>query len=279
MSENTHANVETEALEQDVTQKEQVEAKQEKTERTFTRAEIGKMLAAERAKWEDEQAEIIEQAKSEGERLAKMTKDERAKEEEARRIQAIEERERVLAEKEMRVATQTLLSEEGLPVEFLDFVISETAEVTKEKIGLLRSVFDKAVESRVDERLAQKVLAREVVTLVHGEEAYKEALNITEQLFAGNIKNLSVKELKQGLRGVPNYQVQADENLNIVEILVSAGVVNSKRQAREDVQNGAIYVNGDRIQDLDYVLSSADKLENELTVIRRGKKKYFVLTY
>ena len=57
----------------------------------------------------------------------------------------------------------------------------------------------------------KKILAREVVTLVHGEEAYKEALNITEQLFAGNIKNLSVKELKQGLRGVPNYQVQADE--------------------------------------------------------------------
>ena len=66
---------------------------------------------------------------------------------------------------------------------------------------------------------------------------------------------------------------------NIVELLVSSGVVNSKRQAREDVQNGAIYVNGDRIQDLDYVLSDADKLENELTVIRRGKKKYFVLTY
>jgi len=137
----------------------------------------------------------------------------------------------------------------------------------------------KQFEAAPHERLAQKILAREVVTLVHGEEAYKEALNITEQLFAGNIKNLSVKELKQGLRGVPNYQVQADENHNIVELLVSSGVVNSKRQAREDVQNGAIYVNGDRIQDLDYVLSDADKLENELTVIRRGKKKYFVLTY
>ena len=90
---------------------------------------------------------------------------------------------------------------------------------------------------------------------------------------------MSVKELKQGLRGVPNYQIQADENLNIVEILVSSGVVNSKRQAREDVQNGAIYLNGERIQDLDYVLSASDKLEDELTVIRRGKKKYFVLTY
>lgn len=137
----------------------------------------------------------------------------------------------------------------------------------------------KQFEAAPHERLAQKILAREVVTLVHGEKAYKEALNITEQLFAGNIKNLSVKELKQGLRGVPNYQVKADDNLNIVELLVTAGVINSKRQAREDVQNGAIYVNGERIQSLDYTLTDADKLENELTVIRRGKKKYFVLTY
>ena len=137
----------------------------------------------------------------------------------------------------------------------------------------------KQFEAAPHERLAQKILAREVVTLVHGEEAYKEALNITEQLFAGNIKNLSVKELKQGLRGVPNYQVKTDDNLNIVEVLVAAGIVNSKRQAREDVQNGAIYVNGERIQDLNYTLTDADKLENELTVIRRGKKKYFVLTY
>ncbi|WP_247948092.1 tyrosine--tRNA ligase [Streptococcus constellatus] len=137
----------------------------------------------------------------------------------------------------------------------------------------------KQFEAAPHERLAQKILAREVVTLVHGEEAYKVALNITEQLFAGNIKNLSVKELKQGLRGVPNYQVKVDDNLNIVEMLVTAGIVNSKRQAREDVQNGAIYVNGERIQDLNYTLTDADKLENELTVIRRGKKKYFVLTY
>ncbi|HEM3529519.1 TPA: tyrosine--tRNA ligase [Streptococcus suis] len=129
------------------------------------------------------------------------------------------------------------------------------------------------------ERLAQKILAKEVVTLVHGEEAYKQALNITEQLFAGNIKNLSAKELKQGLSNVPNYAVQAEDNLNIVELLVTSGIVNSKRQAREDVANGAIYVNGERVQDLDYTLSDSDKIDGELTVIRRGKKKYSVLTY
>ncbi|MBM7643385.1 tyrosine--tRNA ligase [Streptococcus loxodontisalivarius] len=145
--------------------------------------------------------------------------------------------------------------------------LEEIAEIEKE--------FDQARH----ERLAQKVLAREVVTLVHGEEAYQQALNITEQLFAGNIKNLSAKELKQGLSNVPNYAVQADDNLNIVEILVTAKISPSKRQAREDVQNGAIYINGERIQDLDYTLSDSDKIDNELTVIRRGKKKYSVLTY
>ena len=145
--------------------------------------------------------------------------------------------------------------------------LDEIAEIEKE--------FDAARH----ERLAQKILAKEVVTLVHGEEAYNQALNITEQLFAGNIKNLSAKELKQGLSNVPNYAVQATDDRNIVELLVASGVVNSKRQAREDVQNGAIYVNGERLQDLDYNLSDSDKIDGELTVIRRGKKKYFVLTY
>ncbi|EHI74124.1 tyrosyl-tRNA synthetase [Streptococcus criceti] len=129
------------------------------------------------------------------------------------------------------------------------------------------------------ERLAQKILAKEVVTLVHGEEAYQEALKITEQLFAGNIKSLSAAELKQGLSGVPTYAVQADDDFNIVEMLVKSGISSSKRQAREDVQNGAIYLNGERLQDLNYKLSDSDKIDNELTVIRRGKKKYFVLTY
>lgn len=138
---------------------------------------------------------------------------------------------------------------------------------------------EKQFDAARHERLAQKILAKEVVTLVHGEEAYQQALNITEQLFAGNIKNLSAKELKQGLSNVPNYAVQAEDNLNIVELLVTSGIVNSKRQAREDVQNGAIYVNGERVQDLDYTLSDSDKIDGELTVIRRGKKKYSVLTY
>lgn len=62
-------------------------------------------------------------------------------------------------------------------------------------------------------------------------------------------------------------------------MLVTAGISPSKRQAREDLQNGAIYLNGERLQNLDYSLSTADRIDNQLTVIRRGKKKYAVLTY
>ncbi|CRH93242.1 Tyrosine--tRNA ligase [Chlamydia trachomatis] len=62
-------------------------------------------------------------------------------------------------------------------------------------------------------------------------------------------------------------------------MLVTAGISPSKRQAREDVQNGAIYINGERVQELDYTLSDTDKIDNQLTVVRRGKKKYAVLTY
>ena len=87
------------------------------------------------------------------------------------------------------------------------------------------------------------------------------------------------KLTKKLLKSLNNYAVSDNDNRKIVEMLVAAKISPSKRQAREDVQNGAIYINGERIQDLNYTLSDDDKIDNELTVIRRGKKKYFVLTY
>jgi hypothetical protein len=195
MSENTQATVETEAIEKDVAQEEQVETKQEKSERTFTRAEFGKAVAAEiakaRASWEAEQAEALELAKSEGERLAKLTKDERAKEEEAKRIKAIEEREQAIAEREMKMATMALLVEEGLPQEFLGHVLAPTAEEVKAKISDLRNVFDKEVEKRVNERLVQSTprrgaingLAKEDIMAIENDEERQRAIAENIQLF------------------------------------------------------------------------------------------------
>ncbi len=123
-----------------------------------------------------------------------------------------------------------------------------------------------------------KSLGREVAHPVHGEEAsqrspkYHWANSLQE-----NIKTFLSKSSNKGLRENWDYQVQADENHNIVELLVSSAV-NSKRQAREDVQNGAIYATVTASAKLDYVLSDADKLDrNELTVIR-GKSTLYWLT-
>lgn len=129
-------------------------------------------------------------------------------------------------------------------------------------------------EAARHERLAQKVLAREVVSLVHGKEAYEQAVKTSEILFGGgDLRQLDAKSILTGLKAAPQHQIAPDEDLTLIELLISAGIAPSKRQAREDITNGAIYINGERVQELDYVLTDSDKIENRLTVIRRGKKE------
>ncbi len=144
-----------------------------------------------------------------------------------------------------------------------------------EEIAAIEKEFLAAPETRV----AQKALAKEVTTLVHGAKAYEQAVHISESLFNGDIKGLSADEIAQGFKGVPTYQVSNDDELNIVELLTTSKIEASKRQAREDIQNGAIYVNGERQQELNYVINEEDRIGGKYVVIRRGKKKYFLLTF
>ncbi|MFC4651375.1 tyrosine--tRNA ligase [Lactococcus nasutitermitis] len=145
-----------------------------------------------------------------------------------------------------------------------------------EEIEEIRVKFDEARH----ERFAQKILAKEVVTLVHGEKAYAHAVKISDILFGnGDLKELKADEILTGLKAVPRYEIKSTDDLALVELLISAGIEKSKRQAREDITNGAIYINGERVTELDYVLNDADKIDEKLTVIRRGKKNNFVLTY
>ncbi|MGX7111988.1 tyrosine--tRNA ligase [Gemella cuniculi] len=127
-------------------------------------------------------------------------------------------------------------------------------------------------------RLAQKTLAEELVKIVHGEAALESALNITKALFSGNIKELTSKELEYAVKGMPKVKLEKQE-YGIVDFLVESNLVQSKRQAREDINNGAIYVNGDKITDLEYLVENKDRLEDSFTVLRRGKKKYLLVEY
>ncbi|MGD7044255.1 tyrosine--tRNA ligase [Jeotgalibacillus proteolyticus] len=138
---------------------------------------------------------------------------------------------------------------------------------------------EKSVQTEPHLRAAQKALAEEMTRMIHGEEALEEAQRITAALFSGDLKTLNSTELKQGFKDVPAHTVEKEESALLIDVLVNAGISSSKRQAREDVTNGAVYINGDRITDLDAVLEGDLRLDGEFTIVRRGKKKYFMIRY
>jgi len=146
--------------------------------------------------------------------------------------------------------------------------------LSKEEIEQL----EKELQESPEKRAAQKALAEEITKLVHGEEALKQAIKISEALFSGSISNLTAEEIKQGFKDVPSFEFEGEE-VPLVELLVTSKIVPSKRQAREDVSNGAIYINGERIQDVNKTLTKEDRIEGQFTVIRRGKKKYYLIKY
>ncbi|MBO5102930.1 MAG: tyrosine--tRNA ligase [Clostridia bacterium] len=121
-------------------------------------------------------------------------------------------------------------------------------------------------------RIAQKRLAQEIITDLHGPDAFKEAEMISQMLFAGEIKKIPVNDLYVGLRSVPHFDIT--EN-TILEILVSTGICSSKREANEFIDSGAISINGEVIKDNKLVINKDIAIDDEVVVIRRGKKKYF----
>ncbi len=146
--------------------------------------------------------------------------------------------------------------------------------LTREEIeGLAQKV-----ETEPHLREAQKTLASEMTKLIHGEEGLEQALRITAALFSGDLKSLSAEEMKVAFSGVPSVELKKEDK-NIVELLVEAKISSSKRQAREDVTNGAISVNGEKVKDLDYVIDAKDRMEDSFAIIRRGKKKYHMVKF
>ena len=122
-------------------------------------------------------------------------------------------------------------------------------------------------------RTAQKTLAKEVTKFVHGEEGLAEAEMITGSLFSGNVKDLTVTQIEQGLKSAPTAE-SGSAAKNIVDFLVDTKIESSKRQAREDVENGAIYINGDREQSVDFEVDPAKAFDGKYVIVRKGKRKY-----
>ncbi|WP_080844413.1 tyrosine--tRNA ligase [Cytobacillus gottheilii] len=156
-------------------------------------------------------------------------------------------------------------------IKYLKFFTFLTREAIEE--------LEEAVAAEPHLRKAQKALAEEMTRLIHGEDSLQQAIKISAALFSGDVKSLSAAEIKQGFKDVPSYEHNGEAEMNIIDLLIDAKIAPSKRQAREDVTNGAVSINGERVTDTAYTLSDKDRIDGQFTIVRRGKKKYFLIKY
>lgn len=151
-------------------------------------------------------------------------------------------------------------------LKYFTFLTKDEIEALAEKIA-----------TEPHKREAQKTLAREMTLFVHGEQALNDAEKITAALFSGDVKSLTADQIEEGFKNMPTFEAPKEER-NIVEWLVDVvGIEPSRRQAREDITNGALSMNGEKVTNVDAIVTPQNSFDERFILIRRGKKKYFLV--
>ncbi len=126
-------------------------------------------------------------------------------------------------------------------------------------------------------RLAHKALAREVITFIHGKQAYENAVKIADTFFKGDIKTLSFKELQDATADLEKSEIESGTAL--IDALISCHVCNSKREARDLISGNSISINGEKVNDINFILDEKDAFDGKLTIIKKGKKFYYAVNF
>ena len=135
----------------------------------------------------------------------------------------------------------------------------------------------KAQEKDPSRREAQGTLATEVTTMVHGEEAKDNATGVSAILFSDfDPHNVKASVFDEMAKEIPTASVSAN-NLGLVDALVKAGLAKSKSEARRQIEQGGVYVNQQRVKDVDRKLDPSDWLAGGNLLLRKGKKDYGLL--
>lgn len=121
-------------------------------------------------------------------------------------------------------------------------------------------------------REAHKALAKEVITFLHGEEEYNKAVKISESLFSGDIKDLTLEEINDAFKDVPNFELKEE---SLIDMLVNNKITSSKREAREFLNAGSITLNGEKVTDENMTINKQIAIGGEAVIVRKGKKKYY----
>ncbi len=132
---------------------------------------------------------------------------------------------------------------------------------------------DTATRERPAARQAQRRLAQELTDLVHGPEQTRQVVAASQALFGrGELRELDAATLDAAMAEVPTGEVSSAEGPTIIDLLVSAGLVDSKGAARRTVKEGGAYVNNVKITDEGWKPEPSDALHGRWLIVRRGKK-------
>jgi tyrosyl-tRNA synthetase len=142
---------------------------------------------------------------------------------------------------------------------------------------------DEATASRPEQRLAQRQLARQVCTLVHGEAETDRAEQAAAALFSEDIAHLDERSVLDVFAEAPSTDVARTQldgpGLPLVDLLVETGLVASKGKARTTIEQGGAYVNNRRAEDVERTIGGDDLVADRYLVLRRGKKDYHLVRF
>ena len=144
--------------------------------------------------------------------------------------------------------------------------------LSKEEIEKIEKDHTKHPENR----LAHKTLAKEVITFIHGENAFIEAEKQANALFNGDINSLTADFLLNEFKDVPTFKINSDNLL--LNILVDNNICSSKREAREMITAGAIKINEEKVNSLEKTIDDSDFIDNKVLLLKKGKKNYYLIT-
>jgi tyrosyl-tRNA synthetase len=137
-----------------------------------------------------------------------------------------------------------------------------------------------STQTAPDRREAQRVLARHVTALVHGDSAAAQAETISRALFSGDLEQLTEADLDQACRTMPTTVLRREEaeRLPVIDLLTRVSLAGSKREGRDLIAAGAITINGQRIKSPDILVSREMARFGRFVIIRKGKKSYHAAT-
>jgi tyrosyl-tRNA synthetase len=179
--------------------------------------------------------------------------------------------------------------EKTSPYRFYQFFINTEDSMVLEYLKKFTLLSREAIESLAaahaqdpGSRSAQKALAREVTTLVHGTSACDDALRASEIMFGGRLDGITEKIFKDVVGEIPTKEFDGAKldgtGAPIADLVIQAGLAPSKGQARKDIEAGGIYLNNVRVADVARSVTRADLLFSRYLLLRKGKRSYAVLT-